>query len=76
MLTGCIPDIDDPCGGTNVPSALADIDGDGWTIEDGDCWEDSAQPTLVEGALMHAFTSADIYPETPDVWYDRNRLKL
>ena len=69
LLTGCIPDIEDPVG-TNIPSALADIDGDGWTIEDGDCWEDSIQPTLVEGALMHGFTSADIYPGARDVWYD------
>ena len=69
IFIGCIPDIDDP-GGTNIPSTLADIDGDGWTVEDGDCWEDSTQPTLVEGALVHALTSADIYPGAIDVWYD------
>ncbi len=69
ILTGCIPAVEDP-GGTNIPSERADIDGDGWTVEAGDCWEDSTQPTLVEGALIHVFTSADIYPGAPDVWYD------
>ena len=69
IFIGCIPDVEDP-EGTNIPSALADIDGDGWTIEDGDCWEDSTQPTLVEGALVHTLTSADIYPGAQDIWYD------
>ena len=53
-----------------LPSSIADIDGDGWTIEDGDCWEDSIQPTLVDGALTHSLTSADIYPGARDMWYD------
>ena len=69
MFVGCIPDVVDP-EGVNTPSAVADIDGDGWSIEDGDCWEDSTQPRLVEGALTHTFTSADIHPGAPDVWYD------
>ena len=69
LVSGCIPDIVDS-GGAVLPSSVADIDGDGWTIEDGDCWEDSVQPTLVEGALTHSLTSVDIYPGAPDVWYD------
>ena len=69
IFVACIPDIEDP-GGTSIPSTIADIDGDGWTIEDGDCWEDSVQPTLVEGALSHSLTSTDIYPGAPDFWYD------
>ena len=69
MFSACIPDVDE-FDEVDMPSELADIDGDGWSIEDGDCWEDSTQPRLVEGALPHTFTSADIYPGALDVWYD------
>lgn len=69
FLAACIPSVDDPVG-TDKQETLTDIDGDGWTVEDGDCWEDSVQPTQVAGALAHTLTSADIYPGAPDVWYD------
>lgn len=68
-LSACIPNVEDP-GGTEKSETLTDIDGDGWTVEDGDCWEDSVQPTQVDGALTHTLTSADIYPGAPDAWYD------
>lgn len=60
-LGACIPE---PTIGSDTASMdrFTDIDGDGWTIEEGDCWEGSTQPTLVEGALSHSITSADIYP--------------
>lgn len=48
----------------------ADIDKDGWTIADGDCWESSTQPTRVEGAEHHSLSSADIYPTAEDSPYD------
>ena len=65
VLTGCIPNITD-----ERLALLSDIDGDGWTVEEGDCWEDSVQPTLVAGAKVHTLTSADIYPGALDTWYD------
>ena len=64
-VTGCIPNITD-----ERSALLSDIDGDGWTVEEGDCWEDSVQPTLVDGAKVHTLTSADIYPGALDTWYD------
>ena len=65
LVTGCIPNITD-----ERSSNPSDIDGDGWTVEEGDCWESSTQPILVDGAEPHALTSADIYPGAPDTWYD------
>ena len=47
-----------------------DIDQDGWSIADGDCWESSSQPTLVLGAQSHRLSSADIHPGAFDVPYD------
>jgi hypothetical protein len=54
----------------NIDWETADIDQDGWTIADGDCWESSTQPTRVEGAFPHSLTSADIYPTAEDRSYD------
>ena len=68
LCVACMPKMDDDR--STDTSGSEDIDGDGWTVEDGDCWEDSTQPSWVEGALEHALTSADIYPGAPDAWYD------
>lgn len=62
---GCVPDLD-----VQTPVELEDIDGDGWTVAEGDCWESSTQPHQVTGALPHALTSADIYPGALEQWYD------
>ncbi len=68
-MMACVPDVPkDTVDNNETPTE--DIDGDGWTIADGDCWESSEQPFLVEGALEHDLTAADIYPGAPDVWYD------
>lgn len=62
---GCLPELD-----TTPRISVEDIDGDGWTIADGDCWEDSTQPWVQEGALSHEVVSSDVYPGAPEQWYD------
>ena len=45
---------------------LQDIDGDGYTPGDGDCW-DSLEPMLFQGSRIEA---ADIHPGAQETWYD------
>jgi hypothetical protein len=45
---------------------LQDIDGDGYTPADGDCW-DSLEPLLHEGSKLDA---ASIHPGATETWYD------
>ena len=47
-----------------------DIDGDGQSPFQGDCWESSESPPQVEGALGHALTAEDIYSGAFDAPYD------
>lgn len=47
-----------------------DLDQDGFTVEEGDCWESAEQPPLVAGAFEHQISSADIYPGAEDLPYD------
>ena len=68
LLLACIPEIEKPSDILQF-----DIDQDGWTVEEGDCWESSAQPRKIEGALGHVLTSADIHPGAIDVWYPCQR---
>ena len=50
------------CGGSQWSSQ--DLDGDGYTTQDGDCWDDPGE-TGVNG-----LTGADIYPNAMETWYD------
>ena len=43
-----------------------DIDGDGYTAGEGDCW-DSLEPLLFEGSKL---SGADIHPGAVEIWYD------
>ena len=65
IVIGCLPELD-----TNPRVSLEDIDGDGWTVAEGDCWEGSTQPWVQEGALDHEVVSSDVYPGAPEQWYD------
>ena len=47
-----------------------DIDGDGQSPFQGDCWESPEPPPQVEGALGHALTAEDIYSGAFDAPYD------
>ena len=40
-----------------------DVDGDGYSAADGDCWEGTEGP-------IPGVSGADIYPGAPDAWYD------
>ena len=65
LLVSCIPDVVDS-GGADVPSDLADIDGVGWTVEDGDCWE--IVLSQHRGRCTHSqFDICDIPSGAPDV---------
>ena len=41
-----------------------DLDGDGWTIADGDCWD------RVEGPEGSSLTGLEIGPHAEETWYD------
>ena len=43
---------------------VEDLDGDGFTVEDGDCWDTEKGP---EGSALTGF---DIHPDATDTWYD------
>ena len=38
-----------------------DLDGDGKTALDGDCWDSLEDPKVPDGALDHGVTAKDIY---------------
>ena len=48
---------------------IVDVDGDGTTILDGDCWE-QGDPPQIEGALEHTLTANDIGVGKYDAPYD------
>ena len=49
----------------------ADIDGDGWSLSEGDCWESTQNhPPKIVGAIEHRLSSSDIYPGAEDRPYD------
>lgn len=48
----------------------ADIDQDGWTIAEGDCWEIAKQPPQIDRAQRHFLSAKDIHPEAEDLPYD------
>ena len=48
---------------------IVDVDGDGTTILDGDCWE-QGDPPQIEGALEHVLTANDIGVGKYDAPYD------
>ena len=47
-----------------------DVDGDGRTAADGDCWDFPNDPIPPDGALNHGVTAADIYVGAEDLPYD------
>ena len=47
-----------------------DIDGDGLTPIDGDCWDSSEPPPQIEGALPHTLGPEDVYIDAVDIPYD------
>jgi hypothetical protein len=47
-----------------------DIDGDGLSSAEGDCWESSEAPVPPEGALDHGLSASDIGPGVEDLPYD------
>ena len=49
---------------------IQDVDGDGKTILDGDCWDSTADPVPPKGALNYGLTALDIGPEQIDLPYD------
>ena len=49
---------------------IEDVDGDGRTSFDGDCWDSSVDPVPPAGALNHGVTAADVYPGAVDLPYD------
>ena len=47
-----------------------DVDGDGITPLDGDCWDSPDPPPQIDGALSHNLTAGDIYTGAVDTPYD------
>ena len=47
-----------------------DVDGDGRTLLEGDCWESTVDPVPPEGALDHGVTASDVYVGAVDLPYD------
>ena len=50
--------------------SVPDIDGDGVTVLDGDCWDSLIDPVPPTGAINHGITALDIYPGALDLPYD------
>jgi len=51
-------------GACGSPLKAVDLDGDGYTPWDGDCWDDP------EGPAGSGFGGADIHPDEEETWYD------
>ena len=49
---------------------IQDVDGDGKTLLDGDCWDSSLDPVPPEGAMDYGVKAEDIGPEAEDLPYD------
>ena len=49
---------------------IQDVDGDGKTLLDGDCWDSALDPVPPDGALDYGITALDIGPESEDLPYD------
>ena len=47
-----------------------DIDGDGLSAAEGDCWDSSLDPVPPEGAQDHGVKAGDISPDAEDLPYD------
>ncbi len=50
--------------GCGTTWSVADVDGDGYTVADGDCWD------AVEGPPGTGLTGADLSPDAVEVWFD------
>ena len=49
---------------------LSDLDGDGLTPAQGDCWDLPEGPTVDVGGVSMTLSGAEIGPDMPDAWYD------
>ena len=56
--------------GCSSTCEIQDVDGDGKTLLNGDCWDSALDPKPPEGALDYGVTAADIGPESEDLPYD------